>query len=60
MDRLLGFLPDPGTLDLILLGLFVGPIVVLGIPVLRAVIKVPRRMQITQLSDAFNPVAPML
>ena len=52
MEWLLSYLPAPGTIDGILLALFVGPALLLGVPVLRAVIRIPRRMSIEQVSDA--------
>ena len=52
MEWLLSWLPAPATLDAILLGLFVGPALLLGVPILRAVIRVPRRMSIEPVSEA--------
>jgi hypothetical protein len=58
MDWLFDLLPDPGTLDAILLGLFVAPVAVLGVPVLRALIKVPRKMEIVEVPDYDVPPNP--
>jgi hypothetical protein len=55
MAWLLGLLPTPETLDAVLLVLFVGPVALLGVPVLRASIRVPRRMEIVQLADGELP-----
>ena len=46
LESLLGWLPAPGTLDVVLLSLFAGPVLLLGIPVLRATIRMPMRMEI--------------
>jgi hypothetical protein len=44
MGLLIGWLPDPTTIDAILFGLFAGPVLLLGVPLLRASVRMPVRM----------------
>jgi hypothetical protein len=47
----LGWIPDPATLDVLVWAILVVPVLVLGVPVLMASVRVPRRLELEQVPE---------
>jgi hypothetical protein len=47
----LGWIPEPATLDVLVWGILVVPVVVFGVPVLMASVRVPRRLELQEVPE---------